>query len=98
MKEPLTYSTRTDWGVSAVPLRYVKLYGVIVLLLICAYAWKFHQHNHSVALQAAMGVFAIAAAVTLAASFTAKYTTRNLLLVLISTQCAAQTAALLRFF
>ena len=58
----LSYDKKIDWGNKTLPPKYVKLYGVIVLLLGCACLWKFHQRHAPVIYQGIIGTLAIAVA------------------------------------
>jgi hypothetical protein len=94
MKEPLNYSTKVDWGASVLPTKYLRIYGLLVLLLICAYSWKFHKHNLPTIVQATMAALCLVAAAALAAAWTTKVKSSKFLISFMLIQLTAQTVAL----
>ena len=60
MKNTLSYGARLDWGNKTLPPKYVKPYGIVVLLLTCLYLWIFHKHNASTLCQTSAAALAVA--------------------------------------
>ena len=54
-----------DRGDKTLPPMATKFYGLIVLFLIGAYLWKFHQHHASIFFQSTMAALALGLAATL---------------------------------
>ena len=65
MNNPLSYGTKIDWGHKTLPPKYTKLYGLVVLLLMCGYLWKFQEHHVSIIYQAIVGALAVAVTIML---------------------------------
>jgi drug/metabolite transporter (DMT)-like permease len=94
MNSPLSYDTKMDWGNKTLPPKYVTLYGVIVLLLMCAYLWKFHQRHAPVIYQGIIGALAIAVVGMLIARWRKDDRINQFLFWFMLAQIALQTVAL----
>jgi L-cystine uptake protein TcyP (sodium:dicarboxylate symporter family) len=96
MGSGLSYNEKLDWGNKPLPAKYVKLYGMLVLLLIGAYLWKFHQHHSSILSQAALAALAIGVVFLLAIRWTKDDKISKSLAWIIVAQCVAQAIGLFR--
>lgn len=96
MKNFLSYDTHLDWGHKMLPPKATKIYGLIVLALICAYLWKFHQHHASIFFQSSMAVMAVGLAVLLAWRWNKAERMRAYLWWFMLINVMAQTIALFR--
>jgi hypothetical protein len=96
MRSGLSYDEKLDWGNKPLPAKYVKLYGALVLLLIGAHLWKFHQHHSSILSQAALAALAIGVVVLLAIRWTKDDKISKSLVWIIVAQCIAQAIGLFR--
>ena len=96
MKNSLSYDTQLDWGHKMLSPKATKIYGLIVLALICAYLWKFHQHHASIFFQSSMAVLAVGLAVLLVWRWNKVERMRAVLWWFMLIQVAAQSIALFR--
>jgi hypothetical protein len=97
-KNTLSYGARLDWGNKTLPPKYVKLYGVVVLLLTCLYLWIFHKYNASALCQASAAALAVALVVLLALRWNKGDRINQFLFWFILIQTAVQAISLLRYF
>ena len=95
MKEPLSYGTRLDWGNKTLPPKYIKMYGLAVLVLMCGYLWKFHEHHASLIFQAIVAALAITVAIMLASRWTKNDKINQFLFWFLLAQTIVQAIALL---
>ena len=96
MSSGLSYNEKLDWGNKTLPPKYIKLYGVLVLLLMGGYLWKFHQHDSPLAYQIAIAALAIFVIALLAARWNKDDRMRQSLFLIMIAQCVAQAVALFR--
>jgi hypothetical protein len=98
MKNTLSYGASLDWGNKTLPPKYVKLYGIVVLLLTCLCVWIFHERHASVLCQASGAALAVVLVVLLGLRWNKRDRINQFLFWFILIQTAVQTIALLRYF
>jgi hypothetical protein len=98
MKNVLSYGGTLDWDIKTLPPKYIKIYGVIVLLLTCTYLWASHKQHAALFCQASGAAIAAAIVIMLASRWNEDDRINQFLFWFILAQTAVQAILLLRYF